>query len=178
MSAQKIVSPAPKDRAASQRLHCFDLKTNASQAYPIRTDVSALRCPSCLQRYKYRQTKGRNKTVEAVEQVGVRARPNLTPFGYSGEHPENGSRGNESPHGRTDRDPQDEWRPTGMRYKLPDSVVYGLLLHMDSFFFEAKAFEEALRKFFLNVAKSLLNYSPKVAEKTYEEIADSIWGGE
>jgi hypothetical protein len=61
--------------------------------------------------------------------------------------------------------------PPECAIRVPDSVVYGLLLHMDSFFFEAKAFEEALRKFFLNVAKRLLNYSPKAAEKNYEEIA-------
>lgn len=61
--------------------------------------------------------------------------------------------------------------PPEYAISVQDSVVYGLLLNMDSFFFEAKAFEEALRKFFLNVAKRLLTYSPKVAEEMYEKIS-------
>jgi hypothetical protein len=54
---------------------------------------------------------------------------------------------------------------------VPQSLVYGLLLNMDSFFFEAQAFEEALRKFFMNVAKDLLNYTAKNADDLYEEMA-------
>jgi hypothetical protein len=53
----------------------------------------------------------------------------------------------------------------------PDSDVYGLLLYMDSFFFEAKAFEEALRNFYMKVFKQLLKYSPKKAKETFQQIA-------
>ena len=55
--------------------------------------------------------------------------------------------------------------------KAPDSDVYGLLLNMDSFFFEAKAFEEALRRFFMNVFKQLPRYSSKLAEEKFLQIA-------
>jgi hypothetical protein len=60
--------------------------------------------------------------------------------------------------------------PPECAIKVPGPLVYGLLLHTDSFFFEAKAFEESLREFFLTVAKRMLNYSSKVAKEMYEEI--------
>jgi hypothetical protein len=61
--------------------------------------------------------------------------------------------------------------PPEFAITAPDSIVYGLLLNMDSFIFEAQAFEEALRKFFMNVAKRLLNLSAKAADDLYEKIA-------
>jgi|SRR6266850_1705605 len=61
--------------------------------------------------------------------------------------------------------------PPQYAISVPDTVVYGLLLHMDSFFFEAKAFEEALRKFFMKVSKQLMKYSSKLAEEKYQKIA-------
>jgi hypothetical protein len=61
--------------------------------------------------------------------------------------------------------------PPQYAISAPDTVVYGLLLHTDSFFFEAKAFEEALRSFFIKIAKRLLKCTPRQAQEEFQQIA-------
>jgi len=73
--------------------------------------------------------------------------------------------------------------PPQYAIKVPDALVYGLLLNMDSFFFEAKAFEEALRRFFIRTAQHLLNLSSSASRQTYlqmasqcGEVSNEPWG--
>lgn len=55
--------------------------------------------------------------------------------------------------------------------ELPDQTVYGLLLYLDSFFFEAKAFEEHLHSFFVKVLQHICGDAPEVAREKYAKIS-------